>query len=52
MKRLLTIAALIFATQTSITLAEGNSEEYFIEKHDAPGLYDDKLSKSKACFDS
>jgi len=32
MKRLLTIAALIFATQTSITLAEGNSEEYFTEK--------------------
>jgi len=42
-KELSAVAALIFATQTGIALAEDNSEEYFIEKHDAPGLYDDKF---------
>ena len=42
-KKLSAAAVLIFVTQTSITLAEDNSKEYFIEKHDAPGLYDDKF---------
>ena len=42
-KELSTIAALIFAIQTGIALAEDNSEEYFIEKLDAQGLYDDKF---------
>lgn len=42
-KRLSAVAALILVTQTSITLAEENAEKYFIKKHDAPGLYDDKF---------
>ena len=42
-KKLSAVAALIFATQTGIALAEENFEESYIKKHDAPGLYDDKF---------